>query len=189
MAVTWPLYLMFAFFGMPLLQLFGDGYGSGTRVLVILSVAMLVATGLGMVDMVLAMAGHTAWNLGNAVVGLTAQIGLDVWLIPRHGVTGAAVGWSAAILLRNFAALVQVCWGLNLHPVGKATVTCGALNLACFAVVPALVRLSVGPTWYGMLAAGLVGGSAYVVTCYVLRETLGLHALSPMRRFRQSDTR
>ena len=56
---------------------------AGAPVVVVLAAAMLVATGCGMVDMVLAMAGRTSWNLVNVLVALAVTIGLDVLLIPR----------------------------------------------------------------------------------------------------------
>ena len=42
--------------------------------MVILSLSMLVATGCGMVDMVLIMAGRTSWNLGNALLALAVNL-------------------------------------------------------------------------------------------------------------------
>ena len=61
----------------------------------VLAAAMLVATGCGMVDMVLTMAGRTSWNLGNVLLALGVNVGLDLLLIPEHGVLGAAIGLAA----------------------------------------------------------------------------------------------
>ena len=69
---------------------------------------MLVATGCGMVDMVLAMAGRTSWNLVNVLVALAVTIGLDVLLIPRLGALGAAIGLACAMVANNLLPLIQV---------------------------------------------------------------------------------
>ena len=70
-ALTWPIYLVLFVFGEHLLKVFGEGYDAGRTVLVVLSCAMLFATAVGMVDMVLNMAGRTAWNMVNVAVAFT----------------------------------------------------------------------------------------------------------------------
>ncbi len=184
MAATWPLYLIFTLFGERLLQVFGHGYDVGASVMVLLSLSMLVGTGFGMVDMVLAMAGHTSWNLGNAVLALSVQIGLDLWLIPAHGVLGAAIGWSAAIVVRNVAALIQMFLAMGLHPFGRATATCAAINLLAFGVIPAAIRLSWGTTWPALLAGLVLGGGVYVLALRRFRGVLQIGALRALRRGR-----
>ena len=179
MAVTWPLFLLFTVFGGSLLAIFGSGYSAGSQVLLLLSLSMLVATGLGMVDMVVTMAGHTTWTLINALVALAVQLGLDIWLIPGHGVTGAAIGWAAAILVRNVVALVQIAVALRLHPFGTATGACALLNLVCFAGVPGLVRLAWGSSWTALVVSTAVGGALFLAGAWALRGPLGLHLLRP----------
>ena len=80
---------------------------------------MLVATAVGTVDMVLLMGGKSSWNLINTVVGLSANIILNLILIPRYGGTGAAIAWSSSILFTNLAPLVQVWKFLGMHPFGR----------------------------------------------------------------------
>lgn len=175
--VTWPLFLLFASFGSLFLQAFGDGYGRGRPVLVLLSLTMLIATGLGMVDMVLAMAGHTGWNLINAVVALAVQVGLDLWLIPDHGMVGAAVGWAAAIVSRNVVAAVLVGSALRLRPFGTATLLAAILNVVCFLAVPLAVRSVLGETWAALAVAVAAGGGLFFLGVWWLREWLELKAL------------
>ena len=177
MTISWPLYLLLIVFGGPLLRIFGASYDAGTSVLVLLALSMLVATGCGVVDVVLAMAGHTSWNLGNAVLALAVNIGLDVWLIPAHGVLGAAIGWAVAIVVRNLAALIQVGVSAGLHPIGRATLLAGALNIGCFAAIPAGARLLLGSTWSGLGSALVVGGGLYLVALWHFRRDLKLDAL------------
>ena len=103
--VTWPINLLVILFAPVYLRLFGDGYPAGAPVVVVLAVAMLVATGCGMVDMVLAMAGRTSWNLVNVLVALAVTIGLDVLLDPplrraRRGRSGWPARWSPTTCCR-----------------------------------------------------------------------------------------
>ena len=56
--LAWPLYLGLAVFSEQIPQFFGQRYDAGTGVLIVLAGAMLIATGSGLVDVVLAMAGQ-----------------------------------------------------------------------------------------------------------------------------------
>ena len=113
---------------------------------VVLAGAMLVATGCGMVDMVLAMAGRTSWNLVNVLIALAVTIGLDVLLIPRYGALGAAVGLACAVVVNNLLPLtadrprLRVCTRSAAAPWQR-----GLLALGCFGVLPAVVSLLFGP--------------------------------------------
>ncbi|MGH3471552.1 MAG: polysaccharide biosynthesis C-terminal domain-containing protein [Nocardioidaceae bacterium] len=177
MLVTWPMFLIFIGFQDTLLRVFGKGYSAGSVVMILISLSMLVATGFGMVDMVLAMAGRTSWNLMNALVALTVNVGLDVWLVPVHGVLGAAIGWAAAILTQNMLALTQVGTVMRLHPFGRITASAGVLSVLCYLVVPALTRLQFGQTVKGLLVAGVLGSAIYAVGLWRLRSTLELASL------------
>ncbi|MFD0518253.1 lipopolysaccharide biosynthesis protein [Paractinoplanes durhamensis] len=93
--VAWPICLLVIHLAPFYLRFFGDGYVDGKTVVVVLACAMLVATGCGMVDMVLAMAGRTSWNLANVLVALTVTIGLDLLLIPATARSARPPAWPA----------------------------------------------------------------------------------------------
>ncbi len=182
MLITWPMYLCFILFGPTILSIFGKGYNAGTVVLVILASSMLAATLTGMVDIVLTMAGRTSWNLMNVLVGLVVNVGVDIWLIPSHGILGAAIGWAAAIIVQNALALGQVGLAIGLHPFGRITVVTISLNLLSFALIPLVARIALGASWDGLLFALVIGGSCYAVGLWVFRGTLELAALRKIRR-------
>jgi O-antigen/teichoic acid export membrane protein len=142
---------------------------------------MLVATATGLVDVVLAMAGHTTWNLLNATGALAVNLGLDLWLIPAHGVVGAAIGWAVAIVVRNVAALVQVALSTGLHPVSKGPLYAAGVTLTSFLVVPLAMRMWIGDSAMGLLASLVAGGGVFVAGCYLLREDLLLDKLRAVR--------
>ena len=184
MLITWPTYLMFIFFGHQLLTLFGRGYAAGNGVLLLLSSVMLFATGCGMVDMVLNMAGRTSWNLMNVLLSLGTQIGLDVLLIPRLGILGAAIGWAVSIVLANLVPLVQIAVVYGLHPFGRSTVVTTALTLSCFALVPAVGHVVVGPGWGGLAVSAACGCLLYAGALWRFRHVLELTELAKIRRRR-----
>ncbi len=182
--VTWPINLLVILLAPVYLRLFGEHYTSGASVVVVLACAMLVATGCGMVDMVLAMAGRTSWNLANVLVALAVTIGLDVLLIPRFGALGAAVGLACAMVANNLLPLIQVGRALGLHPFGRGTRAACLLAAGCFGVLPQLLTAVAGRGPQGLTLALLVAVAAYAAGAWRLRDHLALNAFTTIRRTR-----
>ncbi|WP_412739218.1 lipopolysaccharide biosynthesis protein [Krasilnikovia sp. MM14-A1259] len=186
--ITWPISLLVILFAPVYLALFGDGYRSGAPVVVVLACATLVATGCGMVDMVLAMAGRTSWNLVNVLIALGVTIGLDVLLIPRYGALGAAVGLGCAILANNLLPLIQVSRVARLHPFGAGTCIAAALSVACFGVLPRLVTAMTGTGPAGLLLALGLAVPAFAAGAWLLRRRLALDAFTRGKPILKEDS-
>ncbi len=181
---AWPLYLGTAVFASVYLGLFGHGYRGATAVVVVLACAMLVATGCGMVDNVLSMAGRTSWNLANVVTALGVQLAIDLPLIPRLGALGAAIGLATAIVTNNLVPLAQVAGVVKLHPFGRGTVAAAALALACFGALPLGLVALLGANPTSVALAVLGGGAGYIAGAARLRRALGLAAFAAAVRRR-----
>lgn len=179
--IAWPLYLVFIVFGSLLLTIFGTDYSTGVSVLLLLSLSMLLATGCGMVDMVLNMAGRTSWNLYNVLLSVGVQLTLCVVLIPRMGILGAAIAWAVAIALSNLVPLAQIGLTMGLHPFGRAPLIAAALSLVCFAGVGLAGRLVLGTTLTGLVVSLAVGVSLYLPALWFFRRPLELGALRDLR--------
>lgn len=182
MVVTWPLYLSFIVFGSTLLAVFGRDYRTGGDVLLLLAVTMLVATGCGMVDMVLNMAGKTSWNLWNVLLSVGVQFSLLILLIPRYGILGAAMAWGAAILTSNLVPLTQIGLAFGLHPFGRATVAAASLALTCYLGVASMGRLLIGTSLTATVVTLAAVTVLYVAGLWLLRRPLELAALRDVRR-------
>jgi O-antigen/teichoic acid export membrane protein len=146
-------------------------------VAVVLAAAMLLATGCGMVDTLLAMAGRTRWNLLNVGLALTVMVAVDLLLIPRLGVLGAAIGLAAAVAANNLLPLAQTWYALRLHPFGRATVTAAGLAAGCFGVLPVALRAATGTGPVAVLAGLAAATCAYLAGVRRLRHQL--YPLSP----------
>lgn len=114
---TAPIVLALALVGPWVLQLFGDDFAGGYLPMLILAVARLVAVVFGPASDLLLMTGHHA-RLGKVnLVCAAANIVLNLLLIPRFGVVGAAsatsvalIGWSAWLyLLARRHTPVETC--------------------------------------------------------------------------------
>jgi O-antigen/teichoic acid export membrane protein len=183
-ALAWPVYWTMIVFAPVLLSVFGPGFGVAQHALLILGASMLVASATGPVDVVLLMGGRSTWNLFNTVVAVVANVGLNLLLIPRFGVTGAAIAWAASILANNVLPMIEVWLLFRLHPFGSATRIVGAMATGCFGVVPLLARLAFGASLESFLIGEAVGGLLYLLLLRVLRERLQLPLLFASLRAR-----
>jgi O-antigen/teichoic acid export membrane protein len=135
------------------------------------------------------MGGRSGWNLFNTVVAVVTNVVLNVLLIPRIGMTGAALAWAASILANNLLPLVEV-WALfRLHPFGPSTRIVAAATAACFGVVPLIARLALGATLEAFLIGEVLGGLAYVAILARLRHRVHLPLLWSSLRARHGGRR
>lgn len=180
---TWPFYLSLMNFAPFALTIFGEGYEVGSPALVLLCAVMLYGTACGTVDIVLNMAGRSLWNLMNVLISLTVFVGLDLWLIPRMGFMGAAIGWASAIVVANTLPLLQVLRRPGIHPFGRPALVTMAVNLVCFGLLPwAGLRLGEQLGWG--IAALMLGVVGYLVFLFFSRRSLQLGLLTRALRRR-----
>jgi O-antigen/teichoic acid export membrane protein len=172
--LTWPLYLLAAIFGPEVLGIFGRTYHTGSTVMLILALAMLVATACGQVDTVLITAGRSSWSLVNGLLAMSVNVGVDLALIPRFGITGAAIGWAAAIGITNLVPLVQVAWAARVHPFGSGTAAAVLLTTLSFAIIPLAVRIVAGSAVTVTITAIGIGCAVMAAGLWQLRWTLQL---------------
>lgn len=170
--MTWPLYLGLLIYSATVMSLFGPDYADGSSTIAVLSVALMISTALGMVDVLLMMSGRSLWTLGNSLGGLGLQIGIDIWLIPSHGALGAAIGWAAAIIMRNVVALIQVMIALRMHPFGGATLLSCLISLVAVGGPLLAARLLWGESWGALAAGAAVAMFVYALSVYLLRDQL-----------------
>ena len=183
--LCWPVYLMLAVFSRQIPLVFGHGYNSGTAVLVVLAGAMLFATGSGMVDAVLAMAGKTTWTLGNATLALVVNVCLSLLLLPHLGILGAAVAWAVGIVANNVLPLTQLAVSMRLHPFGRGTLLAMAVAGFWLGAVPLGAGAVLGASAPILGAAALVGLLGYVLTAWRLRDVFELDSLARATRRRR----
>jgi O-antigen/teichoic acid export membrane protein len=184
MALAWPLYLTMIVLAPTLLSVFGPGFERAQPVMVILGSSMLVATLVGPVDIVLLMAGKSSWNLLNTIAAVTANVVLNLLLIPRFGITGAAVAWSASIILNNLLPLLQTWRIAHLHPFGRGSVIVTASSVVCFGGLGLVGRQLFGDGLAGPIAAVLAAVPIYLAVLWRFREPLQLSVLREALRRR-----
>jgi O-antigen/teichoic acid export membrane protein len=180
--LTWPIYLLAAVFGPSVLAVFGRSYHAGSTVMLILALTMLVATGCGQVDMVLITTGRSTWSLVNGLLAMCVNICVDLILIPRMGITGAAIGWAAAIVVSNLVPLIQVASAARVHPFGRGLAAACGLTVLSFAVVPIGLRMVAGPKPGISIAATGLGAAVMMLGMWWLHGALHLSAMPGLSR-------
>jgi O-antigen/teichoic acid export membrane protein len=91
-----------------LLQLFGNEFIQGANALIILAIAQLVNASTGPVGLLLNMTGHERYTAMTASVGAITNTFLNLLLIPKLGVNGAAIATGISIIFINILNCVWV---------------------------------------------------------------------------------
>ena len=181
--MAWPVYLACAVLAPVVLVVFGEGYTQGAPVVVLLSLAMLVAVASGSVDTVVLMSGRSMLSLTNTLVTLVINVVLNLILIPPFGLVGAGVAWAVAIVVRNVLPLVQIRRALGMSPFGPGTATVAGAALLLVGVVPGLTAV-LGASTPVVVATTLAGGLGYLAVVLRMRRRLHLAELAGALRRR-----
>ena len=99
--------LVFIFSGKPLLGLvYGEYYRQAAVVLAILSMGQLVNVWSGSCGFALMMTGnHMIMTIITVTFGV-ANVVISIFVIPRYGITGAAIAWSASLITQNIVTVL-----------------------------------------------------------------------------------
>lgn len=186
MAVAWPLYVGVGAAPLVYLGLFGQEYvDNGMTVVVLMSLAMLFAVATGPVDTLLLMSGRSALSLINSLLALAIDLVLCVVLIPPMGITGAAVAWAIAVVVRCTMAVIQVRVTMRLVSFGPAAAIVAAANLVCFGL-PLLPGMFEDVGMATLLVALVVCVPAYLLALWLGRDRLMLSVLRGLVRARRA---
>lgn len=180
MILSWPIYLACATCAPVLLLVFGSGYEAGQATIVILSLTMLIATAAGPVDVALLMGGRSGLSLANNVISLLVDIALNLVLIPLLGLTGAAISWSVALVVRNLLPLLQVRSMLGMSPFGTGSVVVALSSVFCFGMLPLISTWVFGQTLPVVTVAIAIGGMGYAILLWRARGVLELAAFAAL---------
>lgn len=152
-SLTLPLFLIVAVLGEDMLQVFGQEFGIGWLPLVILAAGQLARAGPGGFAMhILSMSGHQYLKLMGDIVLAVTNIGLNLFMIPRWGLVGAAIATGISILGVNLLRILQVYsvlgvhgfqWGyLKVAAAGSISLVAGLGVNAGLSEMPVLARIS-----------------------------------------------
>jgi O-antigen/teichoic acid export membrane protein len=183
--VSWPVCFLMAVFALPLMRLFGHGFTGGATALTILSGGMLIASGAGNNTPVLLMSGHSVLNLLISGVAVATNVGLNLLLVPRFGINGAAIAWVATFLVMNTSTSVALLALMWMHPFTTSYAWVAGLSLVCFGGVGWATRELLGSSFLGLVVATTIGLCIYSSVIWRLRNRLNIDAFARRRRARE----
>ena len=160
--ISLPAFLVICFAPRPLMTVvFGPDYARGWLPLVILAAGQMVNAGTGAVGLLLIMTGHPNRWLWLSGTMLLVNIVLNLVLIPRWGITGAALASAGAVSGLFLLGLLQVKRTLRLWPYDrrylKGLLAAGVTTAALF-----LLRTwTTAPPALDLLLTLLVSGAVF----------------------------
>jgi O-antigen/teichoic acid export membrane protein len=107
----WPSLAMAAVMvvlGKPLLMLFGEGFEAGYPLLLALMLGVVLRASIGPAETLLTMSGHQKICAGVFAATLAVNVGLNLVLIPRWGLWGAAVSSAVSLGVETLLLAVAV---------------------------------------------------------------------------------
>jgi O-antigen/teichoic acid export membrane protein len=114
----WPslaMVLLIFLLGRPLLLLFGPQFGSGYPLLYVLSIGLLVRASIGPAESLLTMAGQQGICSLIYTATFLVNVALNLLLIPRFGLIGAATSTSAALIIETVALYTVTATRLGMR--------------------------------------------------------------------------
>ena len=99
------------------LTLFGPGFATAAAAMVVLAGGKLGDAITGPSGLLLSLFGQSATSAQDGVAVLLVNLGLNLYLIPRHGIIGAAWAWAVSIWLLKAAQGTQVWLTARVLPV------------------------------------------------------------------------
>jgi O-antigen/teichoic acid export membrane protein len=188
MAVSWPVLLVLAVFAPMFMSVFGHNYTIAVGSLTILALAMLANTGTGSCGVLLLMSGRTKLMLGLQAAGLAVNVALNLWLIPHHGpfggLVGAALSWTATILLLAVGQVVAIRRAFGILPFGRGWGVVALASLGCFGALGMAARLAFGTGVATFVVFSIVSSGIYGFLLFRERRTLNLQAFESLyKRF------
>jgi O-antigen/teichoic acid export membrane protein len=91
LSLSLPLCLLTILLAPEILSLFGKDFVIGASCLIVLSLSQLVNSIFGSAGFLIMMAGKSRINLVNNMIAAILNICLNLYFIPRYGITGAAI--------------------------------------------------------------------------------------------------
>lgn len=176
-ASTWivrlalPAFVLLTVFPAHILAFFGHDFATGATVTAILAVGQFVNASTGPCGTVLNMSGRVAINMVDNVAVLALDIALNLLLIPRLGIVGAAIAWSTSLAVVNLTRVVQVWRFEHVLPW-----TSGMLRATVAAAAAAAVALLIRENVHERLWSVVLGGVAILVVYLLVVRALGISA-------------
>jgi len=111
-----PIFTLLTFYSEPILSIFGTDFVAGYAVMILLCIGQIVNAASGSVGYMLMMTGRPLANTFNSFLLCITNVGLNLYLIPKYGIIGAALAFVFSNSLVQLLRLIEVWYFLKVHP-------------------------------------------------------------------------
>lgn len=164
-----PVALIFIVFSNETLLIFGEAYTNAGIALGILAVAQLINAMSGSVGKIVVMSGRSKLGLANNTLLALTNFGLNLWLIPKYSILGAALATGISITLLMIVVLIEVFVLLGIHPYERdywKPALAGGILCLIFLIISGLHVFETAALLF--LGALIVALGAYGLVLYLL---------------------
>ena len=143
LVVATPLYFGVLLLPDVVLAVFDEAYLGGVGALLILMGGQAIYVMAAPTGAILTNAGHSTLNLVNGLIAVSLNVALNAWLIPIHGLIGAAIASATALGAWSLLRVVAVYWLHRCHAFSwRAAIFVGAMTALGVAVQEPLETLN-----------------------------------------------
>lgn len=164
--VNLPILAIVLLYSEEILGVFGPAYRDGSAALMVLGTGQFISAAAGAVGFMLIMSGFPGVHLTTDVAAIVLNLTLNLLLIPRWGIEGAAVATALSIGLVNLARLVALYGKLAMHPYTTKYLKPLAATGVAFAT------MSIAEHWFPGFADTKVGLIVSVTCMLALNATM-----------------
>ena len=168
--LTIPLALAITLFAPALMRIFGREFEAGWPILVVGTVGQLINCGVGSAGTLLLMSGNQRSLVRIQGVMAVLMIGLSILLIPRWGITGAAVAAAFTVSFSNLWYLYEVKNKLGFTPYNRSYFRLLAPAIGTILVIM-IVHSTSGlnrPEWMTVAVALVLGYGVFIGIAFAL---------------------
>lgn len=146
--LTFPIVLYLFFYSKDVIFLiYGESFTKGSFALIILSIGIAMNGLTGLTGEILIAIRKTKLNLLADIIGAVSNVGLNIILIPKLGITGAAIGTSLSFSFRNIASLAFVYKELKIHPYNFKYINIILNSIISFVLISFLFKYFLDSFW------------------------------------------
>ena len=117
--LSFPLFLIMVILSKDILSIFGSAFIAGYLSLIILALAHIINSAVGSVQNLLMMSENEKMITYITIAVCALNFVLNIILIPRFGINGAALASAFSLVMINLIMLSQVYKKMKIHPYNK----------------------------------------------------------------------
>lgn len=167
--LSFPPFIILSFFPtISIAMTFGWEYVEGARALQILTIGTFLSALLGLNSNVLSSIGETKYIAGAQAGAAVLNVILNILLIPRYGIEGAATATLVSAIVLNAIVSFRVYTELEVHPFSSGLIRLAIIVMPIFLTlrVVLLRNLEITPQIAGLVSLVLVSGYTIAIPAF-----------------------